>query len=347
MRVLIIEDELPACAKLEDMLKKLQPDVTVIARLGSVKETIKWLTSNIHPDFAFVDIQLSDDHSFEIFRQLPVKFPVIFTTAYDKYLLESFEFNSIDYLLKPITEERLDRTLKKIRDLETHFLHGNLLKLIQAERPKNRIIGKKGTEFIALELDEVAYFFTEHKVVFVRDFSGRQLILDRNLAEIEEQLDKTKFFRINRKFIAQLKAIERFKPDNGKVRIFLIPEMKEEIHVSKETAPQFRTWMENTVGMKMFGQKVLLSNQGVTISTDALCFIAFLLEQLNNFIAMISLDKNFPIFYRTADPAFRFQQFTKAVKIVGSTHKACHQCYLFTCPHTFVQLHFKILLLRR
>ena len=245
MRVLIIEDELPARAKLADMLKKLQPDATVVARLGSVAETIKWLTANTHPDLAFVDIQLSDDHSFEIFRRHAVKFPVIFTTAYDKYLLESFEFNSIDYLLKPITEERLARSLTKIRNLENHFLQGNILKLINAERPKNRIVGKKGTEFIALELEEVAYFFTEHKIVFLRDFSGRQLIMDKTLTEIEDQLDKTKFFRINRKFIVQLKAIERFKPDSGKIRIFLKPEMKEEIHVSKETAPAFRTWVES------------------------------------------------------------------------------------------------------
>jgi len=244
MRVLIIEDEPPARAKLEDMLKKLQPDATVVARLGSVKETLTWLASNEHPDFAFVDIQLSDDHSFEIFRKHPVKFPVIFTTAYDKYLLESFEFNSIDYLLKPITEERLKYSLDKIKNLEKHFLHGNILKLLQADRPKNRIIGKKGTEYIALELEEAAYFFTEHKIVFVRDFSGRQLILDKTLTEIEEKLDKGKFFRLNRKFIVQHKAIERFKPDNGKIRIFLKPEMKEEVHVSKETAPEFRAWMD-------------------------------------------------------------------------------------------------------
>ncbi len=246
MRVVIIEDELPARAKLEDMLKKIEPATVVLAKLGSVKESLLWLAHHDHPDVAFVDIQLSDDHSFEIFRKQTLKFPVIFTTAYDKYLLESFEFNSIDYLLKPITEEKLKRSLDKIRNLENHFFQGNILKLIHPEKAaiKTRIVGKKGTEFIALEFDEVAYFFTEHKIVFVRDFSGRQLILDKTLGEIEVELDKNKFFRINRKFIAQLKAIERFKPDNGKIRIFLKPEMKEEIHVSKETAPEFRVWME-------------------------------------------------------------------------------------------------------
>ena len=246
MRVVIIEDELPARAKLEDMLKKLLPSIVILANLGSVKESLDWLNKNNPPDIAFVDIQLSDDHSFEIFRQHPLGFPVIFTTAYDKYLLESFEFNSIDYLLKPITEEKLKRSLEKIKNLEKHFQQGNIYKLISPQNTgtKNRIVGKKGTEFIALELNEAAYFFTEHKIVFVRDFSGRQLILDKTLMDIEAMVDKKKFFRINRKFIVQLKAIERFKPDNGKIRIFLTPELKEEIHVSKETAPEFREWIE-------------------------------------------------------------------------------------------------------
>lgn len=243
MRVLIIEDELPARAKLRDMLKKLRPEATIVAELGSVKDSLQWLASNDEPDIAFVDIQLSDDHSFEIFRKHQGKFPVIFTTAYDKYLLESFEFNSIDYLLKPITEERLKRSLDKIKNLENHFAHGNISRLLANERPKQRIIGKKGTDFIALDVDDAAYFFTEHKIVFVRDFSGRQLILDKTLYEIEALLDKAKFFRINRKYIAQLKAIDRFKSDSGKIRIFLKPEMKDEIHVSKETAPAFRAWM--------------------------------------------------------------------------------------------------------
>jgi len=246
MRVVIIEDELPARAKLEDMLKKLDPSIIILAKLGSVKESLDWLSQNSPPDIAFVDIQLSDDHSFEIFRQQPIGFPVIFTTAYDKYLLESFEFNSIDYLLKPISEEKLKRSLDKVRNLEKHFQHQNIHTLTnpQTTMIKNRIVGKKGTEFIALELNEVAYFFTEHKIVFVRDFSGRQLILDKTLTDIEAMVDRNKFFRINRKFIVQLKAIERFKPDNGKIRIFLIPELKEEIHVSKETAPEFREWID-------------------------------------------------------------------------------------------------------
>lgn len=104
-------------------------------------------------------------------------------------------------------------------------------------------MARKGTEFVALNHEDVAYFFTEHKIVFVRDFTGRQMIVDKNLGELEADLNKGTFFRLNRKFLAHQKAIERFKPDNGKIQVFLKPEMKEEVHVSKETAPEFRKWI--------------------------------------------------------------------------------------------------------
>lgn len=245
MRVLLIEDELLAQEKIISMLETLDPSVTIVARLGSVKDTLAWLAQNPAPDLAFVDIQLSDNHSFEIFLQFPVQFPVIFTTAYDKYLLESLEFNTIDYLLKPVTEEKLKRALEKVKRLEQHFLQGNILKLINQHQRQglNRIIGKRGTDYVVLDIDEVAYFFTEHKIVFVKDFEGRQLLVDLTLTELETQLDKQKFFRLNRKYISCLKAIERFKPDNGKIRIWLRPEVREEVHVSKECAPMFREWI--------------------------------------------------------------------------------------------------------
>ncbi|HMJ70838.1 MAG TPA: LytTR family DNA-binding domain-containing protein [Cyclobacteriaceae bacterium] len=244
MNVLIIEDELPARAKLESMLSVIQPDMKIVAQLGSVAESLAWLGGNPEPDLAFVDIQLSDDHSFEIFRRHPVKFPVIFTTAYDKYLMESFEFNSVDYLLKPITEEKLRRSLDKVRRLEQHFIQGSIMKLIRDDKSsRNRIVARKGTEFIALNMDDVAYFFTEHKIVFVRDFGGRQMIVDKNLGELEAELTTRSFFRVNRKFLASQQSIERFKPDNGKIQVFLKPEMKEDVHVSKETAPEFRKWI--------------------------------------------------------------------------------------------------------
>ena len=244
MNVLIIEDELPARAKLEAMLTAIDSRMKVVANLGSVSESVEWLGSHPEPDLAFVDIHLSDDHSFEIFRRYPVRFPVIFTTAYDKYLLESFEFNSVDYLLKPITEEKLRKSIEKVRRLEQHFLQGNFLKLLKGEAAnRKRLVARKGTEFVALDMDEIAYFFTEHKIVFVRDTHGRQMIVDKNLAELEAEVDPRNFFRLNRKVIAHSKSIERFKPDQGKIQVFLKPEMKEDVHVSKEMAPEFRKWI--------------------------------------------------------------------------------------------------------
>jgi DNA-binding LytR/AlgR family response regulator len=245
MNVIIIEDEPLAQAKIESMLRLIDPSIVITAKLGSVKESIHYLKTHESPDLAFVDIQLSDDHSFQIFRSYPVNFPVIFTTAYDKYVLETFEFNSIDYLLKPVTEGKLRKSLDKIKNFKQHFLQEVIKDIITKERSpqKRRIVGKKGAEFVALSLEDVAYFYTEQKIVFARDIKGNRLILDQTLSDLESSLDKNDFFRLNRKFIAQRTAIDRFKSDNGKILLFLTPEVKEEIHVSKESAPEFRNWI--------------------------------------------------------------------------------------------------------
>lgn len=246
MKVLIIEDEPLSRAKLQSMLTALDKEIVVVGTTASVRESINWLRHNDAPDVAFVDIQLSDDHSFEIFRKFQASFPVVFTTAFDQFLLESFEFNSIDYLLKPITEEKLLRSLQKIKNLEKHFSSVNIEKLISGQQLKSsdRIIVKKGTDFLALVTGDIAYFFTEHRIVFVKDRNGRQYITDKTLTELEEALDPRQFFRINRKYIAHIDAIEKFKPDNGRIKVMLKPETAEEIHVSKETAPEFRNWIK-------------------------------------------------------------------------------------------------------
>jgi DNA-binding LytR/AlgR family response regulator len=244
MKVIIIEDEILAQAKLETMLKKIDPDIEIAAVLGSVRESKAYLSQNRAPDLAFVDIQLSDDHSFEIFRDYPLQFPVIFTTAYDKYLMESFEYNAIDYLLKPITEDKLRRSLLKLKKLESHFIQGNLQRFLEEKgQSRDRIVVKKGTDHLAVRWAEIAYCYTEHKVVFARDMGGRQYILDKTLTELETIADAKLFFRLNRKFFANVAAIEKFKSENGKIRVFLKPPVADEIFVSKETAPDFRKWI--------------------------------------------------------------------------------------------------------
>jgi DNA-binding LytR/AlgR family response regulator len=245
MNILIIEDELPARAKLIQMLCETSDDINIVGETGSVAESVEWFRSNPLPDLAFVDIQLSDDQSFEIFRKIKVQCPVVFTTAYDKYVMESFAYNTIDYLLKPITATKLSQAMEKIKNLEKYFLQQQVSHFLSGDPDKQtrRIIGKKGTEFITLELHTIAYFYTEHKVVFVRDINSRTLLVDQTLTELEEMLSPHDFFRINRKFLASPKSIERFRSDHGKVLVILSPPMKEPIHVSKETAPEFRRWM--------------------------------------------------------------------------------------------------------
>lgn len=256
MKTIIIEDEMLAQANLEHLLAKVNPDIVIEAKLGGVKETIEWLTTHPSPDLAFVDIQLSDDHSFEIFRQFEPSFPLIFTTAYDKYLLESFEYNSIDYLLKPITEEKLRRTLEKVDRLRHHFSRQQLSTLIQAQPTTTeyieRIVARKGNQYVVIPIEQVAYFFSVHKFSVLKDFDGRQMIVDRTLANLESKLDPARFIRLNRKYIASARAISHYSPVQGKIQVALEPKAGEAVFVSKESAPAFRVW----IGQRPNGEKL-------------------------------------------------------------------------------------------
>lgn len=244
MRVIIIEDEKTAAAKLAQMLSSIDSSIKIEAVLEGVEETVDYLKSNVHPQLAFVDIQLADDVSFEIFKTIDVQFPVIFTTAYDDYIIKALELNSIDYLLKPIVEDRLKMALGKVKKLETHFIQHKFNALFDQGKPsKSRFLVKKGIEYVSVSTHQIAYFFTEHKIVFLKDRNGEKYIIDKTIAELQELLDQ-QFFRINRKYIAHIEAIKSFKPDNGKLLLTLEPNTKEEIIVSKENAPHFRQWIE-------------------------------------------------------------------------------------------------------
>ena len=188
MKVLIIEDEATAVDKLSNMLIQLDPSIEIVGKTESVKSSLEWLRNNPGPDLAFVDVQLSDDNSFEIFKQYEVRFPVIFTTAYDDYILQSFEYTSIDYLLKPLQEERLQKALQKVRKLETHFIQHKFNELFdrkpETSPKKQRFVVKKGVDFVSVNIKEVAYFFTEYRIVFLRDRQGDKYIIDKTLADL-------------------------------------------------------------------------------------------------------------------------------------------------------------------
>ncbi len=246
MNVLIIEDETPAADKLENMLFEINPAIKILAKLKSVKECVKWFGENKSPELAFVDVQLSDESSFELFKIIQPDFPVIFTTAYDDYVMKSFEYNSIDYLLKPYSKERLNKALQKMNAMEWAFTQKRLNEMVSGKQEKGfkkRFIVKKGTEHIAVKTEDISFFYTEFKITFIKDSQNNKYIMDSNLSEIISDLDAENFFRANRQYIVNRNSILKFKIDAGKIILTLNPPT-EDIIVSKENASDFRKWIK-------------------------------------------------------------------------------------------------------
>lgn len=247
MRILILEDEQPAAEKLISGIRKSEPEAEIAGPLRSVREALAWLDSHPHPDLILADIQLADGISLEVFRQRSVACPIIFATAYDEYLVEAFEHTSIDYLLKPIRQEALDRALKKYVRLKEHFTGdiGSVLReyLGRSGKMRERMVVRKGLDFVSIPADEVAYFHTQHKVVFLVDRSGSRSVVDKTLTELERELDPGKFFRANRKFILHIRSLGRFKTlEKGKLLLEITPPPGEQVVVSQENASAFRAW---------------------------------------------------------------------------------------------------------
>ena len=213
-----------------------------------MKDTVQWLNENPSPDLIFMDVQLSDGPSFNIFKSTTVTCPVIFTTAYDKYLTQAFEYNSIDYILKPIDHDKLKGAMKKYKGLQQHFI-GNYSTLFNQlsnqEKKKTRIIVKRGVEFQAIRTEDIVYFFTEHTLVFLVDKDNRKYMAEaNNLAELEVELDNNQFYRANRKFIVNANFIKRFKPlERSKISVEMMLPLDEEIIVSQENSGAFKKWI--------------------------------------------------------------------------------------------------------
>lgn len=249
MRLLIIEDEKPAAEKLQKALVKTGRDLQLIAVLKTVAETVQWLQQNPHPDLILMDIELTDGASFRIFDQVKLNVPVIFTTAYDEYWQEAFEHNSIDYLLKPIKQEKLEAALDKYEKLKIYFAQ-NLQSLLHATQSppsgeyKKRFLVKKGADYQSIRSEDIAYFYALNKLVCLVDQKGHKFILDQSLAEIEKALDPGLFFRANRKFLVNMNAVKKIRASaKSKLQIELEPALQEEVIVSQENASAFKEWM--------------------------------------------------------------------------------------------------------
>jgi len=247
MHVIIIEDEKPAAEKLQKAIRQASGNIVIQALLPTVQAATSWLQQYPHPDLIFMDIELSDGLSFSILEKTSVSCPVIFITAFDEYWQEAFEHNGIDYLLKPVDEKDLKKALTRYKTLEKHFLkHHSFIKAF-TRKTKTRLIVKKGMENISLRLDDVVLFYTENKIVYVLDRWGKKYLADKNLAELEDELDEATFFRANRQYIVNINFIRGFK-SYEKVKLILdltLPDINHCIIISQEMAPQFREWMHN------------------------------------------------------------------------------------------------------
>ena len=250
MNIIIIEDEKPAARLLQRKLEKI--GITVAVMLHSVEEAINWFSTNNHPDLIFLDIQLSDGLSFEIFEKIEIKSAIIFTTAYDEYALQAFKLNSIDYLLKPIDEEELEIAVSKFKERfpikETIQLDfDQIKKMLQNPFDKNyktRFTVKIGQQLKVILIDEIECFYSENKGTYIHTSDNRDYLIDSTLEVLEQDLDPKNFFRISRKFIVPLKSIkEILLYSNSRLKIILPTYKEEEVIVSREKVQEFKTWI--------------------------------------------------------------------------------------------------------
>lgn len=248
IRVLIIEDEETAAKRLQKMVAELLPDAEFAATLSSIGSAVEWFRNNPLPDLAFFDIHLADGSSFEIFNQVKVDCPVIFTTAYDQYALEAFKVNSIDYILKPVKKEELQQAITKFRKLHFKVPGGfdiqQLLSSLRKAEYKERFIVRYGEHMKTIQVADIAYFYTENKISFAVLKEGKRYALDHNMDQLEQMLEPRQFFRINRQFIICYHAItEMLSYSKSRVLVKLQPPAKEDTIVSSERSAAFKAWL--------------------------------------------------------------------------------------------------------
>lgn len=249
MTLLIIEDEKPAARLLQRKIEKLGYPVS--GMLHSVAEAIAWFSVNKHPDLIFLDIQLSDGLSFEIFETVEIKSAVIFTTAYDEYALRAFRLNSVDYLLKPIDEEDLATAIEKFKSRNVMESSGfdlaSIRKLLSGDAVKEykkRFTIRVGQQLKMIDIADVECIYSENKGTYLHTFDNRDYLLDQTLEQVEAELDTKQFFRISRKFILPVKAIkEILLYSNSRLKVILPTYKADEVIVARERVADFKAWI--------------------------------------------------------------------------------------------------------
>jgi DNA-binding LytR/AlgR family response regulator len=252
MTILIIEDEPQAAQRMETLVKELIPESKIAGKIDSVKKSVQWLKNNPPPDLLLMDIQLADGISFQIFEQHDVKSPVIFTTAYDAYALKAFKVNSIDYILKPVDKEELNKALKKLQSFsknesETKLLLTNIGQAVEMlmKKYKTRFVIKVGEHLKTVEVENIRYFHSQEKATFCMTDDNRNFILDFTLDQLEDMVDPGIFFRINRKYFVKSGAIQDIiSYTNSRLRLILKGSQDNDVIVARERVQEFKEWLD-------------------------------------------------------------------------------------------------------
>lgn len=249
MKVFIVEDEALAANKLSKMLTKLYPQISIEGRADSIDSAVRFLSGHTDLDLIFMDIQLADGLSFDIFNQVQLTTPVIFTTAFDQYTLKAFKVNSIDYLLKPIDEDDLLQAIekhKKLAAIARPELPNQLMQMLQDfTKPKyrQRLLVKRGTQFINIKTETLAYLYADGKLCYAVDFNSTKHIIEFTLSQLEEMLDPVSFFRISRHLLVNVEGIKKVHTWlGGRLKLDVVPETNIDTTVSRERVNEFKEW---------------------------------------------------------------------------------------------------------
>lgn len=250
MTAIIIEDEAIASRRLASLVGELAPDLEIIGQLTSVENGTAWFAQNELPDLIFLDIQLNDGYGFDILDQLEEHPPVIFTTAYNEYAIRGFKYNGLDYLLKPIERDALRTALHKFRKNSTGaFLSETSkiseLKKLFAKEYKRRFMVKVGNHFNTFKVEEIAYFKSNEGLIFLHTHAGQEFPIEYSIDQLEDILDPVQFFRINRKFMISVQAVEEIHTYfNSRLLLRLQPRSEEQVIVSRERTSNFKRWLD-------------------------------------------------------------------------------------------------------
>jgi len=250
INVLIIEDEFLSAERLRKLVLDLDKSIQIIGVIESVEEAVKWFRNNNSPDLVFLDIHLADGSSFEIFDKVEINAPVIFTTAYDKYAIKAFKVDSIDYLLKPIDKVELQQAVEKYkkRQNDNELSSKNVKELLNKISPsyKDRFIVKSLNSIISLKTYDIAYFYSEDKLSFIKTKQGKKHVIDYSLDQLTELISPKQYFRVNRKIIINIDAIEKMEGYvNSRLLIKTIPTHTEIVIVSREKVATFKKWLDS------------------------------------------------------------------------------------------------------